>query len=713
MKLYGLFFFICLFNFSFSQTNFNVDKFEYLSPVPGSKYLSPKTNIIIRFGEVFENFNITNTSILNVDGELSGHHDGSLYITKDLKTIVFNPYIQFNYGERVFVKLSNGLKTISNQDVDSLSFYFYISNNESSATNYLAYDENAIGIKKLSKNMLATKDSSLLFPSDFPQIYLQNKKSNNSYFIGINQSTINYLAIIDNNEVPLFYKSTPFRIYDFKIQPSGIITYYDAAKSKFYGMDSLYQVVDSFFCRNGYSTNYHELQVLPNGHSFVIALDPQKIKMDTVKPGTYTYATVIGNVIQEINEDKKVVWQWRTWDHYKVTDADSNVVDFYQKAFEYSHINSIDIVDKDRIIFSVKHFNEITEVNRNSGKIIWRLGGYNNQFKLSGGFTNFKLQHDARLVNGNRLTLFDNQSIEGDQNSRALIFNIDEQTKTANLIESISHNPDLFSRNMGNMQYTSDGNWIIGWGNTGGHSFFMSKVDNNGNTISNDSLVSQNYVYSYRAFTFPWKTKIITSDKDSVIFNTSSNQLGSIDSVSIKNNSKSTIEIKGIYSKKNIFNSMDNFPIQLSSGEQIYLHFKFEGTNELKVNDIVYIFSNKEDEMASLPIVFIGNTITGIDDKNIKSPNQFILSQNYPNPFNPVTTISYYLPFESRIKIEIYNVLGKTIRTLFDENQNSGNHNITWNASGFSSGVYFYKIFAVSLDGEKKFSSVKKMLLLK
>ena len=165
-------------------------------------------------------------------------------------------------------------------------------------------------------------------------------------------------------------------------------------------MDSLCHVVDSFYCQNGYSTNFHELQVLPNGHSFLLSYDPQIINMDTVKHGGDTAAVVYGSVIQEINEDKVVIWQWRTWDHYKITDADSSFVDFYQHTVEYSHINSIDVVDNDRIIFSVKNFNEITEVDRNTGKIIWRMGGYNNQFSFTKNNSQFEQQHDAPHCRG-------------------------------------------------------------------------------------------------------------------------------------------------------------------------------------------------------------------------------------------------------------------------------------------------------------------------
>jgi flagellar hook assembly protein FlgD len=90
----------------------------------------------------------------------------------------------------------------------------------------------------------------------------------------------------------------------------------------------------------------------------------------------------------------------------------------------------------------------------------------------------------------------------------------------------------------------------------------------------------------------------------------------------------------------------------------------------------------------------------------------YSLSQNYPNPFNSQTTISYYLPTLSDVKIEIYNILGQKIWESFIYDQAPGKHKIVWdgeNGSGNSlpSGLYFYKITT------QKFSQSKKLLILR
>jgi hypothetical protein len=94
-------------------------------------------------------------------------------------------------------------------------------------------------------------------------------------------------------------------------------------------------------------------------------------------------------------------------------------------------------------------------------------------------------------------------------------------------------------------------------------------------------------------------------------------------------------------------------------------------------------------------------------------PDQFGLAQNYPNPFNPSTTISYSLPFSSKVKLNVYNAIGENVAQLFNGVQEAGYHNVSFNASLLPSGVYFYSIQTNSIDGSQNFTNTKKMMLLK
>ncbi|MDZ7764160.1 MAG: T9SS type A sorting domain-containing protein [Melioribacteraceae bacterium] len=86
---------------------------------------------------------------------------------------------------------------------------------------------------------------------------------------------------------------------------------------------------------------------------------------------------------------------------------------------------------------------------------------------------------------------------------------------------------------------------------------------------------------------------------------------------------------------------------------------------------------------------------------------KFELSQNYPNPFNPSTTINYSVPTSGLVTLKVYNILGQEVKTLVNTVQNAGFHNVSFDASTLSSGVYIYRL------SSGNFVNTKKMILLK
>lgn len=112
----------------------------------------------------------------------------------------------------------------------------------------------------------------------------------------------------------------------------------------------------------------------------------------------------------------------------------------------------------------------------------------------------------------------------------------------------------------------------------------------------------------------------------------------------------------------------------------------------------------------NLPPVFATEaTLTIVTDVNSIEdiPNHFTLNQNYPNPFNPSTQISYAISQNGIVKLTVYDVLGNEIEELVNKNQSAGNYTVNFDASKYSSGIYFYKI------ASSNFVETKKMLLLK
>jgi Secretion system C-terminal sorting domain len=97
---------------------------------------------------------------------------------------------------------------------------------------------------------------------------------------------------------------------------------------------------------------------------------------------------------------------------------------------------------------------------------------------------------------------------------------------------------------------------------------------------------------------------------------------------------------------------------------------------------------------------------TSVEEDNV-IPAEFVLYQNYPNPFNPSTKITFVIPKSSLVNLKVYDILGKEVATLINEEKHSGTYEVEFSAANLPSGVYFYKLQAGG------FVETKKMVLLR
>ena len=98
---------------------------------------------------------------------------------------------------------------------------------------------------------------------------------------------------------------------------------------------------------------------------------------------------------------------------------------------------------------------------------------------------------------------------------------------------------------------------------------------------------------------------------------------------------------------------------------------------------------------------------TGIQQSNNNLPSQYFLSQNFPNPFNPITQIEFSIPKSGIVKLEIFDVLGRKVKELLNQDLSLGSYTVNFDASNLSSGIYYYRL------STKEFIQMKKAVLLK
>lgn len=341
-------------------------------------------------------------------------------------------------------------------------------------------------------------------PTDYPHVKILVKNNPDSGVIFINNwGGVPYIAILDNNGSPIFYRKMPANARDFKLQPNGMLSYRLADPFyRFYEMDSSYSVTREITAKNGYGTDEHELQILQNGNVLLIALDYKTVDMSKLVSGGKTNATVIGNHIQEIDPNGTVVFEWKCWDNLNILDATKE--NLTAQTIDYVHMNAIAVDNDSNIVISSRHLSEITKINRKTGKIMWRLGGKNNQFTfVNDPLNGISYQHDVRALPNGNYTIFDNGNFHSPSVSRAVEYKLDTAAKTATLVWQYRHSPDRYTWWMGNVQRLPNGNTLINWAD--GAFPKLTEVTPAGTKAMELGFV--NYAHSYRVFRFPWKGK--------------------------------------------------------------------------------------------------------------------------------------------------------------------------------------------------------------
>jgi hypothetical protein len=528
---------------------------EYQWPMDGNDFVPQRTTFIVRPAkEITDSHTIADISFV-VTGSRSGIHNGAAAISDDNRTIIFKPDLPFALDETVSSVLS-----ISGEEIFSIHFHTTcISEKDRDWALYeLNRKEEQESRSLTSKNArtilsapVAGPDTVNGLPGKVVIDTLAAHEENNIFFCPTTYgyNPITFLSIIsDTGRNALYTEVLKNGSQNFSMQPDGTLTYFKQLYSQSFGtaggciehLDKNMKFIDTFQCV-GYTANYHDFRLLPNGHSLLVAYDPERVNMkvylDTVQSGTFSgmfyrgcdTAQVFGAVIQELDQKKNLVFQWRSWEHFRITDATSDIP-MTTPSIDYMHINTATIDPKDgNIIASFRHQDEIAKLSRTDGSIIWHWGGKHNQFTFSGpngGDTlKFSHQHDPECIANGDITLFDNGNLHtqmiGDSatvvpSTRAMEYKLDEVNHKATVIWQYDSLP--FCNAAGNVQRLDNGNTMIGLG-------FVCEPSAIEVSPKNEKVFEMSIpggVFSYRTYRFPFTPPTVTS----LVGKTSSSSFG-------------------------------------------------------------------------------------------------------------------------------------------------------------------------------------------
>jgi hypothetical protein len=475
---------------------------------------------------------------------------------------------------------------------------------------------------------------------------------------------------------------------DFKMQQNGQITYPFSFSGninrKYFIMDSTFIVRDSVKCEGGYFTDSHDMIILPNGHFLMLGFE--NVTMDLSgynwfngngSPGSTT-ATVVCGTVQILDQSRNIVFNWRSVEHYDFSDVQQQWL-FNPAVIDWTHYNSVEMDSDGNIITSSRHFSEVTKINRNTGVIMWRMGGKRNQFTfINDPDSGFYGQHDARRITNGNITIFDNGYLSAQRHpARGIEYLVNEQNLTAELVWSHAYS-NSSSRFLGRMQRLENGNNLIGWGGLISENATFSVVTSAGSELMKLSFIDT--LFSYRAHNYPalpWSL----------------------------NRPQVTC-----------FEELNVSYLDAGAGHSSYLWSTGATTRTIAVTavDTYYVFVpyGQGGYISSERIIIedlgdVCSYVIGITYSGSEVPQVYSLEQNYPNPFNPSTNIKFHIPTSEHTRLVIYDITGKEAAVLVNEWLNAGSYTIDFNAYQMASGIYF----CMMQVGE--FTVVKKMVLLK
>lgn len=518
---------IVLYLLLIASLNAEVQDFQYLYPKPNATLISTESNVIIRHSEYLDRASISG-ELLIVTGEKSGIHEGEIILSDDAKTMIFNPAFAFVDTELVSVQLKPGIKTLAGTPVGELLFKF-----KTAPTNPVQ-DFDLLPFNGDYKNgdfqrltSLGPESNSSTLPPPPITVNMVNNPSPGNIFLAtwdrnVPHQYANYLFILDNTgEIvdSLRLNGAPF---DFQVQPNGLLSY---AHGDFAGivpgageelqhivLDASLSRVDSFKMKNGYATDFHEFLMLPNGHAMLMSYHNVIFDMSKIVEGGRTDAILVINVIQEQDQNKNVVFEWRNIDHIPITDSDE---DLTGPRINYSTLNAFTVDTDGNILASFRNHSEIMKISRTTGEIMWRWGSPRGEFRTVGESEDnapyyFSRQHHIqRLPNGN-VTLFDNGQFHTPPYSRAVEYNLDEESKTATMVSEFRY-PDgnIFAAAAGNAQRLLSGGWFVGYGILAPPSPVRRNiVETHADGSMALELSLPNNVIAYRASKSLWKDEV-------------------------------------------------------------------------------------------------------------------------------------------------------------------------------------------------------------
>jgi hypothetical protein len=466
-------------------------------PIPGGRVAAPSTQL------TFRGVPASHLGAITVTGSESGVHPGRVIGDSDGDGASFIPNQRFKAGETVTV--STGL-TITGATAGAYSFTIAnpagaiplagvrpvarVRNDISRFVSRPDLVPAAISVTKRASPSVAAGGDLFVAPQYGPV-------QNGPMIVGPFGGLIWYQPVPQNDT------ATDFNVQSYQGKP--VLTWWQgnvSAAGTGDGVDEIYnssyQHVATVKAANGVNADLHEFTITGQNTALVTAYYPVLWNTSTAKGAKPRI--VLDGVVQEIDiPTGLVLFEWDSLDHVPVSASYQAIPKNTGHPWDYFHLNSAQLIGNGNVIISSRDTWAVYYVSHQTGGLLWTLGGKSSSFKM-GSNTSFAFQHDARLLSGNLMTIFDDGAGPPDvhKQSRGLTLRLDTTHLTASLVAQETHSPSVLSRYEGSDQLLHNGDSLVGFGSQP----WITEFDSHGKTVFDARFVDANQ--SYRAYRYTW-----------------------------------------------------------------------------------------------------------------------------------------------------------------------------------------------------------------
>src|SRR5215212_4578364 len=318
------------------------------------------------------------------------------------------------------------------------------------------------------------------------------------------------LIVVDEGQVVWFrpLRESFGRAMDFKAQTyrgRPVLTWMETGSGEYVICDHTYHEIARIEAGNGCEGDHHEFLISPQDTALITIYN--RVPWDLSSVGGPKESVAVQGTVQEIDiETGEVLLEWKSLDHVALDESYAKPgEDIDSPGIDYFHLNSIDVDHDDNLLICARKTCAVYKIDRNTGGVIWRLGGKKSDFEMGEG-TRFAFQHDARRLPEGTISIFDNGDTvfengfpKAVEESRALVLDVDEKRMKASLARAYAHPDKMYADAAGNAQVLPNGDVFVGWGRAPA----ISEFARDGELLFDARLPPGNR--SYRAFRFPWR----------------------------------------------------------------------------------------------------------------------------------------------------------------------------------------------------------------